>query len=1014
MKITKLSLRRPVTSFMVFTSLVVIGLIAGRMLPLEYFPDITFPGAYIEIPYNNSTPEEIEQNITRPVEEVLATLNGIELMNSTSGENQAGIFVQFKMGTDMNIKAIQIREKIDGIRDQLPSDLENYFVFRFSAQDQPMLNLRISSDRDLANEYDVLNRNLKLRIERIPGVGRVDLYGVEKNQVKIELKADQLAAHSVNLNELVQQLEKSSFSLSAGKIRDGGMQYYVRPVGELESASEVANLAINNNNLRLRDVADISYQPPVLNYGRHLDMKYAVGFDILKESGANTVEVARLVMAEIDEVSKNPEMEGIRIYEMNNQADGILSSLRELLLAGLIGAFLSVFVLYLFLRQITTTLIVGLAVPFSLIVTLGILYFMGLSLNILSMMGLMLAVGMLVDNAVVVTENIHRNRLTNSDGKSAALTGTRQVAMAVTAGTLTSIIVFLPNIVNETSMIALQLFHVAITIVIALSASLLISLTIIPLLTSRLTPELNEVKTTFIDRIVKKYGKMLLWLIKHKKTASLIVIFSFLSVLLPAQLMTVEMFPRVDQRELRLHYNLNDSYVLERVKESVDKIERHLYDNQDQFEIESVYSYYTSDVAQSTILLHEEADGAKSVDEIKKMIEENLPEIIIGKPSFEFLNRNISDQTKVYVIGESAEVLEKLSEDAIRLLNREEGFADIRSEAEMGREEVQVKVDRALADRYNLSSRDIAQTVSGAIRGQQLRKIRGENSEIDVVLSFQNADRQNLEDLNGLTIASTDAGQVTLASLANVEINRSPRSIVRENRQTSYGIVINLDGITTDEARGKIDSIMNRLNYPSGYGWSFGRSFQQDQEAMDEMMINMILALILIYLVMASLFESVLFPSSIITSVFFAIIGVIWFFFLTGTTFSFMAMIGILILMGIVVNNGIVLIDHINQLRINGMSRSDAIVHGAMDRFRPILMTAATTILGLIPLCIGTTQIGGDGPPYFPMARAIVGGLAFSTLITLVILPTIYILLDDLKAWAVSVWAEAKLVRNEK
>jgi len=1007
MKLTELSLRRPVTSFMVFTSLVVIGLISARLLPLEYFPDISFPGAYIQIPYNNSTPEEIERNITRPVEEALATMNGIELMNSTSGESQTGIFVQFSMGTDMDLKSIEIREKIDGIRDELPSDLQNYFVFRFSAQDQPMMNLRISSDRDLAREYDLLNRNLKLRIERIPGVGRVDLYGVEKNQVKIELKSDRLVAHNIYLNDLVEQLDQANFSLSAGKVIDAGVQYNIRPIGELSSAEEIGRLVIGPDNLRLNDIADVTYEPPVLDYGRHLDMKYAVGFDVLKESGANTVEVAEKVLEEIEEVSKMPEMTGIRVFEMNNQADGIISSLKDLFSAGMIGALLSVFVLYLFLRQFATTLIVALAVPFSLVVTLGILYFMGLSLNILSMMGLMLAIGMLVDNAVVVTENIHRNQLLKQDKKEASVTGTKQVAMAVSAGTLTSIIVFLPNIISESSMIAVQLYHVAITIIIALSASLLISLTIIPLLASRLKPVQNSESKTYIDTIIQKYGQMLGWLIRHKRSASAVVILTFLSVMVPSQLMTVEMFPRVEERELYLHYNLNDSFVLERVKETVDKIEQYLYNHQDEFEIESVYSYYTSDFAQSTILLKEDDNSRYSVSEIKKKIEENLPKIVTGEPAFEYLNRNVSDETRVFVIGESSDVLEGLTSEAIRLLKMEENFSDVRSDAETGRDEIQVQIDRVLADRHGINSMDAAQVISGALRGRQMRKIRGEQSEIDVLLSFRDSDRQTLEDLQNLPIRSDGSGQVKLASIADIDMKRSPRSIVRENRQTSSGILINLDGITTDEARGKIEKVMNGINYPAGYGWSYGRSFQQDQEAMDEMLINMLLALMLIYLVMAALFESVLFPSSIITSVFFAIIGVIWFFFVTGTTFSFMAMIGILILMGIVVNNGIVLIDHINQLRNNGMNRTDAIIKGGMDRFRPILMTAATTVLGLIPLCIGNTQIGGDGPPYFPMARAIVGGLTFSTIITLVFLPTIYILLDDLKRWSVKLWLQA-------
>ncbi|MEX1269253.1 MAG: efflux RND transporter permease subunit [Balneolaceae bacterium] len=1010
MQITEFSLRRPVTSLMVFISLVVVGLIAARQLPLEFFPDISFPGAFIQVPYNDSTPEEIEKNITRPVEEVLATLSGLERMNSNSGENNAGIFIQFSMGTDMDMKALEIREKIDGIRHLLPADLERYFVNRFSAQDEPLLNLRISSDRDLSDAFDLLNRNLKLRLERINGVGRIDLYGVDKKQIRIDLLADRLVAHNVNINELSQQLQRSNFSLSAGKISDGSIRYSVRPVGELQNAEEIGNLLIGNGNLRLKDIAEVTYREPPREYGRHLDRKYAIGLDVFKESGANTVEVTSLVLEEIDEITKIRDMQGIQIYELNNQADGILSSLWDLFSAGAIGALFSILVLYMFLRRVSTTLIVALAVPFSLIVTLGFLYFLGLSLNILSMMGLMLAIGMLVDNAVVVTENIHRNQILGKDTFTASVLGVKQVGMAVTAGTLTTIIVFLPNIVSEQSMIAVQLYHVAISIIIALTASLLISLTIIPLLTSRIRFSQKTVREeTWVDKMVEYYGRLLGWLMRHKRTASVCVVLTVASVVIPSRFVDFDMFPRIDEREMYLSYHLNDAYVLERVKESVDRIENYLYENQEEFEIESVYSFYTSESATSTIILKDEKESEKSVSEIRDAIAENLPKIATGTPSFEFRNQNISEEVRVFLIGESTEILEQLADETVRLLSRIDGFADVTSESEGGREEIRVMVDRDRANRYDLSSTQLAQMVSGAMRGQNMRRVRSEEGEIDVVLAFQGGDRQSIDDLMGLTVLLQEDGeQIKLSTLTDYEIQKGPRSIVRENRQTSLGVRINLEDITADEARTSIAEVMDRMNYPSGYGWSYGRSFQQDQETMDEMLINMLLALALIYLVMAALFESILYPASIITSVFFAIIGVFWFFMITGTTFSFMAMIGILILMGIVVNNGIVLIDHINHLRGTGMNRFDSIVQGGRDRVRPILMTAATTILGLVPLCLGTTQIGGDGPPYFPMARAIVGGLLFSTVITLVILPTIYVLLDDMKRWSKKVIRTAK------
>jgi len=999
--ITELSLRRPVTIIMVFVCLVVVGTLSSRLLPLEYLPDISFPGAYVMVPYPNSTPEETERLITRPIEEALATISGLERMNSDSRENEAGVFVQFKMGSDIRLKSMQIREKIEGIRDQLPEDMENYYLFRFSAQDSPIMNLRISSGRDLSNAYDVLDRNLVQRIERLEGVGRVDLNGVEKREIRVELDTDRLSAYHVDINEMAQTLRQSNFSVTAGKITDGRQRYTVRPIGEITTPEDFSQIIIGPNNLRVSDVATVIYKMPELTYGRHLDQKFAVSLEIFKESGANTVSVAERVMTEIEIIKKNPEMQGINIYEMDNQASGILSSLKELLNSGLIGAVLSLLVLYWFLRQFSTTLIVALAVPFSLVVTLGILYFMGLSLNILSMMGLMLAIGMLVDNAVVVTENIHRNQLLGSDRTQSTLRGVKQVAVAVTAGTLTSIIVFLPNIVSEESMFAIQFYHVAVSIIIALLASLLISLTVIPLLTSRITPPKPSTQKTVIDKMEATYGRVLSWLMAHRYAASGLILLIIASTAIPIQVMKMDMFPSNQDRELRLHYNLHSNYTLDEVEKNVDRIEQYLYEHQDEFEISSVYSYYRTDFAMSTLLLTEGDSAQKSVELIKKAVEDSLPKISIGAPSFEYRDMGGGDAVTIYLIGESTERLINMSDDVIWRLEQVDGITDVRTEAESGSREARLVVDRQRAQRYGISAREVAGLVSNAVRGTQLRKIQGEHGEIDVVLALANADRQTIQDLKSLPLSSgNSSNSTTLGSIANIQQGTGPSEIHRENRQTSIAVTANLDGITIDKAKEKIAGVMDQVVFPTGYGWNYGRSFDQDAEARDEMLINMLLALVLIYLVMAALFESVLYPSSIITSILFAVIGVFWFFMITNTTFTFMAMIGILILMGVVVNNGIVLIDHINQLRISGMSRDKAILKGGKDRLRPILMTAGTTVLGLIPLCIGNTQIGGNGPPYFPMARAIVGGLTFSTLITMIVLPTVYILLDDLKKWS--------------
>ncbi len=998
MSFTELSIRRPVTTMMVFVSLVVVGLIATRLVPLEYFPDISFPGAYINVPYPNASPDEVEEQVIKPMEEALATISGVDRINSNSGENNGGIQVIFDQGSDIHLKAIEIKEKIESVRNQLPDDFEYYDIYKFEDGGSNTLQLRISSERDLSNAYDLLNRNLQQRIERIEGVGQVTLYGVEKKEIRIELINDRILSYGVDLNRLTQTLQRASFSTSAGKITDAGLRYNVRPMGELRGVEDIEELIIGDNNLKVKDIADVKYVEPVRNYARHLDQKYAIGLDIVKESSANTIATVDRVLEEIDEINKLPEMQGINIFEMNNQADGIMSSLKELMNSGLIGAGLSIFMLFFFLRQATTTLIVATAVPFSLTVTLGFFYFLGISINILSMTGLILAIGMLVDNAVVVTENIHRHQRMGFTNKIAAVMGARQVGIAVTAGTLTSVVVFLPNILNE-SFVAPYMYYIGMPIIISLVASLLISLTVIPLLTSKI-PAPEKIKRTIIDKFSDIYARFLGWFIDRRYVSTISVILLLLSGAVPIALgMNVDMFPRVEERELQLTYNLNGSYTLDRVKQAVDKVEEYLYDNQDRFEIESVYTYYQPEFANSTIILIDEEDAEKSVPFIKKEIEENLPLVTIGEPSFEYRSRNSGEAIRVFVHGESMDVLEELAEQVEWRLSQIEGLADVKSDAERGADEVRLTIDHERARNYGLTSTAIAQTVSSSVRGFNLRRIRGEQSEIDVILALQDSDRQSIEDLKELPIAIGDNQSVKLSSIADFEETKGPGRIFRENRKTSLGIAVNLDGITMDKARPIITEVMDQIVYPAGYNWGYGRSFDNDAEAMGVMLFNIGIAFFLIYLVMASLFESLIYPTSILTCILYGVVGIFWFFWITGTTFDFMSLIGILILMGIVVNNGIVLIDHILHLRSEGMSRREAIVQGGKDRMRPILMTAGTTVLGLIPLALGTTQIGGDGPPYFPMARAIIGGLTFSTVVTLIVLPSIYIILDDIKIW---------------
>ena len=1013
MKHTEIALRRPVTTVVVFVALALVGLIASRLLPLEKFPDIEFPGIFIQIPYDGSTPEEVERLITRPLEEALATLSGVETMSSSSSESQAQVFLQFDWDQNMGAKGIEARSKVDGIRHRLPEDVRRVLVFTGSLGDQPVLQLRISSDRDLSNSYDLLDRLLKRRIERIDGVSRVDLHGVDPREIRILLSADMIAAYGIDVTELRDLLARSNFAVNAGRLTAGDQRLSVRPRGEFQTVDEIRNLVINSEGLRLGDIAEIELRTPDRNYGRHLDRDYAIGLGVNKTTGSNLVDVTDRVIAEVEEVGKLPQMSGINIFPLDNAGDSVRKSLNDLLNAGLLGGLLAIIVLYLFLRQVSTTLIVISSVPFSLLITLGALYFAGLSLNILSMMGLMLAIGMLVDNAVVVTESIFRHRaMDKSNPLQATLKGVREVGLAVIAGTATTIIVFAPMIVSEKNDIMVFLTHVAVTIIVALLASLLIAQTLVPMLAARIRLPSKPKDGALLSRLTRRYTASLRWIIDRPWWTGLGILLTCVIGILPLMLDLVkfDMFPQDSGRRLFMPYHLEGQHSLERIEAAVDTVEEYLFSRQEEFNIRSIYSYYDLELAQSTLLLTDEDDATLSTKEIIERIEADMPVIAIGKPSFQFDQQGGGEGFTVQVSGDSTELLNDLGVDIARALSSIEGLKDVRSDAESGDSEVRITIDRDRAAGVGLTAADIAENISIAMRGENLREFRGETGEIEVRLAFRENDKQSIEQLANLPLFAPDGRRINLGSVASLHVGSSPATIRRTDRQTAVVLSGNIeDGMSADDIRPKVKNLMDQIELPPGYSWKEGRGFERTDETQQMMATNILLGVACIFLVMAALFESLILPFSIILgSIVFSIFGVFLFFAATGTTFSFMAMIGIMILIGVVVNNGIVLVDHVNNLRLEGRTRSDAIVEAGRDRLRPILMTVATTIVGLTPLALGTTQIGGDGPPYYPMARAIIGGLAFSTIVSLLVVPALYIYLDKLADWGRKVMRTAR------
>ncbi|HVI60211.1 MAG TPA: efflux RND transporter permease subunit [Luteimonas sp.] len=1007
MSVAEFSIRRPVTTIMFFVSMFVIGLIAAVRLPLEAFPEVSPPFIFVSLPYTGSTPEEIERTVLRPAEEALSTMTGIKRMESNARADGAQLFIQFSdWSKDVAIAASDARERIDAIRDELPEDLQRYFVFKFSTTDQPVLRVRLAAGNglDLSGDYDLIDREFKRRLERIPGVAKVEVSGAMPNEVEIAIAPDRLTAHDIGLNELAKRLQDLNFSVSAGEIEDGGQRLRVQPVGEIVDLQQLRDLVINERGLRLGDIANVQLKPARLDMGRRLDGHPAVGLDIFKERSANLVEVSRTVLAEVEAIRSESALNDIQVNVIQNLGKDVTTSLLELAEAGGIGLLLSITVLFFFLRHWPSTMMVTLAIPICFVMTLGFMFFVGVTLNILTMMGLLLAVGMLVDNAVVVVESIYQEReKLPGKPKLASIIGTRHVAIALTAGTLCHCIVFVPNLFGERNFLSIYLSQIAITISVSLLASWLVAVSLIPMLSARLkTPPAVQKSGGLIPRMQHRYAGLLRWTLEHRGKSIIGILLIIAVSIVPVVKTKTNMFGGDGGDQVNVYYQWKGSYTVSQMSEEILRVEKFLDANRKRFHIKQLYSWFSEQGDSGTMVTFDTSDP----DEVKPLtdaISKALPKsaragIGIGNDGGGGGGGAPGQNVQVQLVGDSSQTLAELGRNIVPILSKRKELRDVHVDAGDQNSELSVRVDRERAAAFGFSAQEVSQFVGLALRGASLREFRRGDTEVPVWVRFAGAEKYSMADIATFMVRAPDGRTVPLLAMVDVSMGAAATQVQRTNRQTTLTIQANLaQKVTVPEARKAMEDTLKAFAFPAGYSYSFdGGAFQDEDEAMGQMMFNLLIALVMIYIVMAAVFESLLFPSAIMSGVLFSVFGVFWLFWITGTEFNIMAFIGILVLMGVVVNNGIVMIEHINNLRRRGMSRTDALVEGSRERLRPILMTMGTAILAMVPIAMSTSN-SNDMPAYYPMARAIAGGLAFSTIVSLLFLPTIYAMLDDLR-----------------
>jgi HAE1 family hydrophobic/amphiphilic exporter-1 len=1006
MTLPELAIQRPVTTIVVLVSIVVLGAIAVTRLPLAFLPDFEEPHLWVVVEYPGASSKTIERTILRPLEEALGSIQGVRHMWSRCDEASARVSLNFDWGTNMKLKRVEVREKLDRSRSTLPDDVERIDIggdWDVRDTGEQIIEARISSGRDLSRGYELLDRKIVKPLERIPGVAIVRLDGVNPREVRVNLKVAELTRHGVDPRQNLRSLLDNNVDRSLGTIRGDDRTLMIRAVGALRTVPEIEDLIVSDWGTRLGDVAEVTYQEPPLEYGRHLDGQFALGITVSKESSGNTVEISREVKRRIEEMAQDPELEGINFLVWEDQGEEILKTMVDLRNSGILGGILASGILFLFLRRVSATAVAVVCIPFSLIFACGIIWAQGKTLNTITLLGLIVGIGMLVDNAVVVMENIARHEENGVPRRKAARIGSREVAVAVTAATLTSVIVFLPIIFSRPSEMNIYLKELGLTVSYTLLASLFISQTLIPLAMARFISAKKKSPTAgLLERIGGRYERVLDFALHHRWVAPAIGltvvgsgVWPFLKIDKNFDVNNTEMF-------IGISYNISEPLSLERKQELVTNVESLLEPHRDRLHVRSLYSFWSNDWVMTRLYMKDGYANEEAMNRVRMELREIVPRIagvrLEVQDNIPFWMRDRGKRVAFQLTGEDTEVLSDLAIEARKKLEKIDGLFDFYTTAEGGKLEVQTRLDRDRARTYGVTPDQPSDVVELTFRGRRLPKFKGPDGEVDMRLMLDERKTGSLDQLHNLSLVQASGSAIPLASVADFAVVKGPEEIVRDNRVTGVWVGARYDQGVKEEYIEKAKKLLDEVDLPYGYAWENSPFQLQRHESQTEFITNLLLALGLIFAVMAGLFESVRQAISLMVSLPFAVAGAAWTLYLCGVDFDQPASVGLFLLLGTVVNNGIVMIEHINMYRRQGMERRLAMLRGGRERLRPILMTTATTLLGLLPIVIQKPSLAGVY--YYSMALVIMGGLAVATVLTMILLPTTVCITEDSLGWA--------------
>ncbi len=1018
MGITDTSIKRPIATTMVYLIVLVLGIVGFRYLPVDLLPPIEYPRLSVQTSYPNVGPEEIETIITDQIENALAGVANVEEITSRSSEGSSWVSLNFAQNTNLDEAANDVRAALDRVRRSLPDEADNPRVRKFDPNDSPIVILGAQSSRSLDELTLILEQEISKRIEQIPGVGAIDVWGGIRREIRVDLKRDRLTASGLTALDVRNAIVAENNTLPGGNVKDGLTELYVRTLGEFTDINQIAETIItrvDGRPIRVRDVATVedAYQ----DVGRmvRINDEPMIRMGIRKQSGANTVAVSRNIEREIERI--NSERSDVNLLIVTDQSEFIQDSIDNVQQAAIWGALLAIVVLYLFLRNGSTTFIIATAIPVSIVATFGLLYFSGLTLNQMSFGGLALGVGLIVDNAIVVLENIVRLRGKGKSLAESSLVGTQEVGGAIIASTITTSVIFLPVVFMQT--ITGTLFQeLALVVVFALACSLLVALTLVPMLASKFMTikpdsELTEKDKGWFQRMFERfenrYSNFLEKAIARKYTVFAVAIILVGGSFYALRFVDTELAPETEADEISVNFYLADGMNIAVANEYLDELVAKVKEITPMDQVEYISTQVRNGRAEVDLNLIDASQRTVSsydlADEIRNSLEGSIPggSFRVRAQSGLWILRRVfgsggDEAIQLQLRGHDMDVADELADQIRFRMENIPEVRDVRSDREDRRPEQNIVFDRERISTIGLTGREVAQAIQANVGGVRAGVYREGGDEFDITVRLQQSDRMSTLDLNNISVRTATGETIPVSTVIKQEAGEGPDTINRINGQRVTYITANLEsGVPLGSAVEKIQAELSDLQLPTGFSIVYGGEYEEQQRAQTDFLISILMALVLIYMVMAAQFERFLDPLIVMFAVPLAVVGVVPTLILTNTTLNMQSIMGIIMLIGIVVNNAIVLVDYINLMRRDkNMSVFKAVVESGKLRLRPILMTTLTTVLGLLPLSFGW---GAGGEIQAALARVVIGGLTASTLITLVLIPVVYITANDIKVY---------------